>query len=367
VRGTKIGGGVAILLGLAFASVGTANLAGATGATQATAAKAPLGNNGTIKIDQTVLVDQGKVDHANHPHVDCSFALSFFGYDTGTQTAVVMFTAQPPSGTSVVVPTVGPSSFTFTGKGPGGSLDASKAYELDVAGLKADAQQGYHIKVEVEVSGSQGSDDKYKVFWYEPCTPVTTTTTVAPTTTVGPTTTTVGATTTTLPPTTSGTGPQVSTTTTTDATTTTAGNTTTTGAATTTTASGNTTTTASGNTTTTASGNTTTTASGNAPGNTTTTAPAGTGAVAGGSGGGAAAIGASVGGTAGAAPASSGQAAQVPAAALPTGAGTDLGSFNPTSWTSSSLQAGEMLIAGGLLLCGAGGFAIRRKGARATS
>ena len=369
MKATKIGGGAAILLGLAFASVGTANLAGATGAKAmgATGGGAPPGNNGTIKIDTTALVPPGT--DANHPHVTCSFALSFFGYDTGTQTAVVTFTAQPPSGTSVVDPTVGPSTFSFTGQGPGNSLDASQTYELNVAGLSANPQQGYHIKVTVDVTGSQGADEKYKVFWYEPCAAVTTTTTTTPptttgtgnqgsttTTTVGPTTT-LGATTTTTPPTTTGTGNQASTTTTTVGSTTTGGNTTTTVDSTTT----------GGNTTTTVAPTTSSTASGNAPGETTTIAPLAAQNGAGVPGGLGPAVGASVGAAAGAAPASAGQGAQSPASALPTGAGTDLGSFNPTSWTGSTVQAGEMLIAGGVLLCAAGGFAIRRKGASASS
>ena len=176
-------GVAALLLGVVAMSVGSAGLAVAQGAgNKGGKSGAPLGNNGTIKIDQTPLdlVSGGKVDHANHPHVSCDFALSFFGFDTGTQTAQVNFTAQPPSGKfQLVAALVSPTNFTFTGHGPGGSLDTSKPYQLDVTGLKANPNQGFHIKVEVEVTGSQGADDKFKVFWYQPCqTPTTTSTTL---------------------------------------------------------------------------------------------------------------------------------------------------------------------------------------------
>jgi hypothetical protein len=134
---------------------------------------APPGNNGTIKIDQTVLVPSGKVDHANHPHVSCQFALSFFGYDTGTDTAQVTFTAQPPSGkfTPVAISS-GPSALSFTvpRRTGGGQLDDSVPYSLDVSGLK-EGPQGYHIRVTVDVSGAKNADSKTKVFWYTPCAP----------------------------------------------------------------------------------------------------------------------------------------------------------------------------------------------------
>ena len=163
----------------------------ATGVTNA----AP-GNNGTIKIDSNP-VDN---DNNNEPHVGCSFTLEFFGYDSGSQVATVSFSAQAPSGSGPVTPSSGSSVLTFTGSGPGNHLDKSETYTLNTSGLALQAQQGYHIKVSVEVTGSKGSDDKFKVFWVQPCVggsggetppPVTTGTTPP---TVTPTTTTVTAT-----------------------------------------------------------------------------------------------------------------------------------------------------------------------------
>ena len=152
-------------------------------------AGAPPGNNGTIKIDQVPLLSQGAGDEGNHPHVTCSLALSFFGFDVGTDQATINFTAQPPSGSFTPVPANGldTNTLTFTPTSKvGNTLDASHAYTLDVSGLTAQRKQGYHVKVSVEVTYSQGSDDKSKVFWYEPCPtspPSTTTSTTSTSTT----------------------------------------------------------------------------------------------------------------------------------------------------------------------------------------
>ena len=134
-------------------------------------AGAPPGNNGTIKIDQSVLVPGSPVDHANHPHVSCQFALSFFGFDAGTDTAQVTFTAQPPTGKFTPINTVlGPSQLQFSvaQRTGGGQLDASVPYQLDVTGLTPSAQ-GFHVRVTVDVSGAKNADGKQKVFWYQPC------------------------------------------------------------------------------------------------------------------------------------------------------------------------------------------------------
>jgi LPXTG-motif cell wall-anchored protein len=169
----------------------------------------PRGNNGTIKIDGVAL----QVGQANEPHVDCRFAIEFFGYDNGDLNASVTFSLQAPtrrpSGTQVLRTDLVP-----IGEDPAGGavdLDASREYELDFTGVAPHPQQGYHVKATIHAAGSQGADTKHKVFWVQPCAAPTTTTTtttvpVAPTTvtTLTPTTPTTlaiqGATTTTQSP-----------------------------------------------------------------------------------------------------------------------------------------------------------------------
>jgi len=150
----------------------------------------PPGNNGTIKIDGVPLQDSNR----NEPHVACMFNLEFSGYDQGDINASVRFELQAPtlrdSGSQVLVDDTVPIGGDPAGGA--GDLDASRQYTLDFTGVKAQAKQGYHVKVTIHAPGSRGSDVKHKVFWVTPCKPETTTTTAPPTTT-----TTVASTTTT--------------------------------------------------------------------------------------------------------------------------------------------------------------------------
>jgi LPXTG-motif cell wall-anchored protein len=156
----------------------------------------PKGNNGTIKIDGVSL--QG--GQRNEPHVDCDFALEFFGYDKGDLQAKISFELQAPtrrpSGSQVLLE----DTLAIGEDAAGGAtdLDASKVYRLDFSGVTPQAKQGYHVKVTVNADGSQGADKKHKVFWVQPCEVPTTTTTTVPSTstttvTTAPTTTTTAA------------------------------------------------------------------------------------------------------------------------------------------------------------------------------
>src|SRR3954469_12071318 len=74
---------------------------GSTGQTATTTVTVPkctggntVGSNGTVKVDGQPF-DAGL---GNEPHLDCPFALEFYGFDAGTNPADVAFHAQPPSG-----------------------------------------------------------------------------------------------------------------------------------------------------------------------------------------------------------------------------------------------------------------------------
>jgi hypothetical protein len=158
---------------LIFSAVALTVTAFTLGAAPAALAKGsggdkPPGNNGTVKIDEYTM-DPG---NDNDPHVTCDFSVTFFGYDGGAQQASISVTP--------VSPTRGNGSYStsttwnigtrtsgnqFDQNVPVSSTDISRA----IAGVTPQAQQGYHLRLEVEVTGSQGSDDKYKTFWLEPC------------------------------------------------------------------------------------------------------------------------------------------------------------------------------------------------------
>jgi hypothetical protein len=151
----------------------------------------PPGNNGTVKIDEYNM-DPGQ-DH--DPHVTCDFSVNFFGYDSGLQSASITITpVAPTSGNGTYHATTNWNVGTRTG---GNQFDqtyqvSQSAISSALAGVTPQPRQGYHLRLEVEVSGSKGSDDKYKVFWLAPCatspagdttTTTTTSTTIAPATT----------------------------------------------------------------------------------------------------------------------------------------------------------------------------------------
>jgi hypothetical protein len=167
-------------------------------------------NAGTLKVDGLDISSGGN----NEPHPSCTFALQWFNYPEGEYTAVVQFSAVPPTASGTVLLT----DEVFVGEDPAGGgndLDASEIYELtDLLHQFEPSAQGYHVRIDVDVTGEAG---KSKVFWTDGCVPQpTTTTTVAPTTTtttVAPTTTTVAPTTTTVAPTTTTAPPPESTTT----------------------------------------------------------------------------------------------------------------------------------------------------------
>jgi hypothetical protein len=160
------------------------------GGTRSANSGQPPGNNGTVKIDEYSM-DPGQ---DNDPHVTCDFSVNFFGYDSGSQSASITITpVAPTSGSGNYHATTTWNVGTRTG---GNQFDqtypvSQTAISSALAGVTPQPRQGYHLRLEVEVSGSKGSDDKYKVFWLAPCatssaggdTAITTSTTTGPTTT----------------------------------------------------------------------------------------------------------------------------------------------------------------------------------------
>ena len=125
----------------------------------------PPGNNGTVKIDTAPFDD----DPNNEPHVDCIFQVDFYNYDQGDLNAAVTFEVHPPTGDAVIK-----TDTVFIGEdsnGGGTDLDASRTYNLATAlmGYTPQAQQGFHVKLTINVDGSQGADTKHKVFWVTGC------------------------------------------------------------------------------------------------------------------------------------------------------------------------------------------------------
>jgi hypothetical protein len=146
---------------MAVAALAGATLLGG----MASAAHGAPGNNGTIKIDNEAF----DTHPDNEPHVGCGFEVDFYGFDKGDLYADVAFAVQPPTGQEVVL-----RDRVFIGEdsaGGGTDLDAERGYDLSnvVASLKAQPQQGFHVKLTVHADGSKGADTKHKVFWVRRC------------------------------------------------------------------------------------------------------------------------------------------------------------------------------------------------------
>lgn len=138
--------------------------------TYATSSGNPTGNNGFVKINNELALDDIP---NNHPHVGCTFSVEFYNFDKGDYKADVQFTLhEPTAGTGYSLKVASGNLKPFIGgenAGGGTDLDASEVYKLTFTGTPHE-QQGYHVKLVVHAPGSQGSDKKQKVFWVNPCT-----------------------------------------------------------------------------------------------------------------------------------------------------------------------------------------------------
>lgn len=130
----------------------------------------PKGNNGTVKI-----IEHGESDEIpnNDPHVGCKLDIEWYGFDKGDDIiSKVSFELQAPTLDGEL--TVDGPAEVFVGEddasgaGTEEGLDARETYTLNSTGV-AHPKQGYHVKVTVNTPGSQGSDKKSKVFWFENC------------------------------------------------------------------------------------------------------------------------------------------------------------------------------------------------------
>ncbi|GAW52241.1 MULTISPECIES: hypothetical protein [unclassified Nocardioides] len=128
-------------------------------------ASAARGNDGTIKVAE--VNDVGT--ESNDPHVACTFALEWYGFDAKA-VSTVSFEAVAP--TKDAAPTVVSGATTVTleddaAKG-GTDLDGREIYTLSFQG-EPQKNQGYHVGVTTSTTGSQGNDSKSKTFWVGPC------------------------------------------------------------------------------------------------------------------------------------------------------------------------------------------------------
>ncbi|MFG3300721.1 LPXTG cell wall anchor domain-containing protein [Micromonospora chersina] len=130
----------------------------------------PKGDNGTVKIDGAEFTD--KVD--NQPHVTCDFELEFFNFDQDQKANITLW-AQAPSATPKDKVVWSKSDVLISDDPASGAENDHdeviklSSTDLDLTGLNLQPQQGYHIKLDVDLTDGKAFDDKHKVFWLTPC------------------------------------------------------------------------------------------------------------------------------------------------------------------------------------------------------
>ena len=157
----------------------------------------PRGNNGTVKIDGEAF-DDGR---GNEPHVGCVFQVDFYGFDAG-DTASITFTGHAPTGGGLLHSESG-TRISDDAAGGGQDRDATLTFSVqnqlsELLAVTPHPQQGWHVKLAVDVDSAPGGA-KQKVFWIDcPQTPALGGGTTSPATGGGTTTTTPTTTTPTL-------------------------------------------------------------------------------------------------------------------------------------------------------------------------
>jgi hypothetical protein len=133
-------------------------------------ADAPLGNNGTVKIDGV------EFDTApdNEPHVGCGFQVDWYGFDANATSDVTFELQAPTLGNGPLYFSKQLDGDDNSGGGSEAGLDGEQFYNIAplVNGVKAHPIQGYHVKLTINTQPTaQGADVKHKVFWVTGCRP----------------------------------------------------------------------------------------------------------------------------------------------------------------------------------------------------
>jgi hypothetical protein len=143
------------------ASKGTSSKSSSRDATKRSETRPGTHNSGSIKIAR--IGDDTHTD--NDPHPGCTFRVDFYGFQAGTYTLTIRTIS--PTGDALLVT----DSVTLATDARGNEFQTSRTYDVS-AGLTGapHAQQGYHLRVDVKRTDTNGEGSKTKVFWLD-CAP----------------------------------------------------------------------------------------------------------------------------------------------------------------------------------------------------
>jgi hypothetical protein len=145
----------------------------------AAAQEGPPGNNGTVKVDGLPFDDHPD----NEPHPGCTFEIDWYNFDANA-TSDVTFETQNPTGTRELEFTGDATVTLDDDANEGGDVDGLDAHEEYTLSFTGDdffhPNLGYHVKLTIETTWSNGADVKHKVFWVSECEVVGGTSTTTP-------------------------------------------------------------------------------------------------------------------------------------------------------------------------------------------
>lgn len=126
----------------------------------------PPGNNGTVKIDGVPFDSHNE----NEPHVGCTFDVRWYNFEANVSSAVT-FEAQPTTGSAVLLLDTMLLDADDAGGASEAGRDGVRLCDLTsrLAGYSPQPQQGYHVRLTIETTGSRGADTKHNTFWVGPC------------------------------------------------------------------------------------------------------------------------------------------------------------------------------------------------------
>jgi len=138
-----------------------------SGAPITSSGSSPVGNNGTVKIDNYSDGNGNDVAPNNEPHVSCSWGVDAYGYEAAVASGTETFVQWAPTrGGSAQEATLTNEHPRGTGRTWNGSTDNS----LTLSGTPH-PKQGFHVKLTFTApdGNTNGSTVKHKVFWVQPC------------------------------------------------------------------------------------------------------------------------------------------------------------------------------------------------------
>jgi hypothetical protein len=162
----------------ASTSSGSSSASTSSGSSSASTSSgsSPVGNNGTVKIDNFTDRNGNDIAHNNEPHVSCAWGVDAYGYEFSAPIGTESFLQHSPtpgfgthaSAQRMALENVHP-------RGTGATYNGSTTNSLVLVGTPH-PKQGYHVRLTYTApdGNSNGSTVKHKVFWVQPCGATTT-------------------------------------------------------------------------------------------------------------------------------------------------------------------------------------------------